>query len=288
MYKETGIVIFSALVALAAAQTAEAELQDLIIDVDMKPGTISSGDALSVTGRVVDHAYHPIRGAEVIVRTGSETARDFTSPDGNFTASFENVTRAPGTYTVNVAAKWYNMTGIESTQFQIRGDASHASHLRYMLDTEEARKYLAADEGDFEKDPIGMALFRHYHGLQDQMMQAERDAAVQDPDELRMEEQRAIAANLTRQAIEERSPSSGVFEGLRYHDYVRGLNPEIRGLVADQLNFTKGIFEQAQEARARIIAGGGTYEEAQKAYLEMLVIPKERLEEFNAQRLADD
>ena len=271
----------------SAIQTSEAELWELIIDLNVEKGAIVSGETLVVTGKVVDHAYKPIRGAEVLIRTGSETTKAFTDPWGVFRGEFEKFERVPGTYTINVVATWYGMTGLETTQVQVKGDASPVSLLQQKLNTDEAIKYLSSNESDFEKDPIGQTLFKYYHGLLQELILENKEAAKPNLDELYVEEQRSIAEDLTEQAIEEYNPSNGVFEGLNYDDYVNSLNPEIQDIVVSQLNFTKNIFEQAQIAKAQIIADGGTYEEAQQAYLEMLSIPKEKLEEFNDQKLKE-
>ena len=288
MYKKVGIVgIFSFLMLISFIQTSEAELWELIIDLNVEKGEIVSGETLVVTGKVVDHAYKPIRGAEVLIRTGSETTKAFTDPWGVFRGEFENFERVPGTYTINVVATWYGMTGLETTQVQVKGDASPVSLLQQKLNTEEARKYLSSNESDFEKDPIGQTLFKYYHGLLQELILENKEAAKPNLDELHVEEQRSIAEDLAEQAIEEYNPSYGVFEGLNYENYVSSLNPEIQDIVVAQLNFTKNIFEEAQLVRAQIIADGGTYDEAQQAYLEMLAIPKEKLEEFNDQKLEE-
>lgn len=112
-------------------------------------------------------------------------------------------------------------------------------------------------------------------------------AAKPNLDELHVEEQRNIAKKLEEQAIEKYNPGYGIFDGLNYDYYVNSQNPEMQDIVSSQLNFTKNIFEQAQIVKAQIIADGGTYEEAQQAYLETLSIPKEKLEEFNAQKLEE-
>ena len=271
----------------SAMQTSEAELWELIIDLNVEKGAIVSGETLVVTGKVVDHAYKPIRGAEVLVRTGSETTKAFTDPGGVFRGEFENFERVPGTYTINVVATWYGMTGLETTQVQVKGDASQVSLLQQKLDTEEARKYLSSHESDFEKNPIGQTLFKYYHGLLQELILENKEAMQPNLDELYVEEQRSIAEELKEQAIEEYNPGYGIFDGLNYEYYVSSLNPEIQDIVSSQLNFTKNIFEQAQIVKAQIIADGGTYEEAQQAYLEMLSIPKEKLEEFNDQKLEE-
>ena len=58
---------------ISIIQTSEAELWELIIDLNVAKGAIVSGETLVVTGKVVDHAYKPIRGAEVFIRTGSRS-----------------------------------------------------------------------------------------------------------------------------------------------------------------------------------------------------------------------
>ncbi|MHA7733672.1 peptidase associated/transthyretin-like domain-containing protein [Nitrosopumilus sp. S6] len=288
MYKKAGIVgIFSFLMLFSVVQTSEAELWELIIDLNVEKGAIVSGETVVVTGKVVDHAYKPIRGAEVLIRTGSETTKAFTDPWGVFKGEFKDFERVPGTYTINVIATWYGMTGLETTQFQVKGDASPVSLLQQKLDTEEARKYLSSEESKFEKDPIGQTLFKYYHGLLQELILENKKALQPNEDELYVEEQRVIAEDLTEQAIEEYNPSNGVFEGLNYEDYVNNLHPEIRDIVISQLNFTKNLFEEAQIVREQIIANGGTYEEAQQAYLEMLSVPREKLEEFNDQKLEE-
>ncbi|WP_428324326.1 carboxypeptidase regulatory-like domain-containing protein [Nitrosopumilus sp.] len=288
MYKKAGIVgLFSILMIFSTIQTSEAELSELVIDLQVEKGAIVSGETLSVTGKVVDHAYKPIRGAEVLVRTGSETTKTFTDPWGVFKADFENFERVPGMYTINVIATWYEMTGLETSQIQVKGDASPVSLLQQKLDTNEAKKYLSANESDFEKDPIGQMLFKYYHGLLQELILENREALQPNEEELYVEEQRSVAEGLTEQAIEEYNPRYGIFEGLRYESYISNLDSEIQDIIVMQLNFTKNIFENAQIVKAQIIANGGTYDEAQQAYLEMLSVPKEKLEEFNDQKLKE-
>ncbi|AFS80636.1 hypothetical protein NKOR_03710 [Candidatus Nitrosopumilus koreensis AR1] len=288
MYKKAGIVgIFSFLMLFSYVQTSEAELWELIIDLNVEKGAIVSGETVVITGKVVDHAYKPIQGAEVLLRTGSETTKAFTDPWGVFRAEFRDFDKVPGTYTVNAIATWYAMTGLETTQFQVKGDFSPVSLLQAKLNTEQAAKYLSSNESDFEKDPIGQTLFKYYHGLLKQLLLEDKKSLEPIADELYLEEQRAIADDAKEQAVEEFKPGYGVFTGYKYDNYVNSLNPKIKDLVSSQLNFTKNLFEEAQKVRIQILAEGGTYEEAQKAYLEMLTIPKEKLEQFNNEKLEE-
>lgn len=265
--------------------TSQAELWEFIVEVNVENGIVYSGDTVVVTGRVVDHAYEPTRGVEVLIRAGSDTTKAFTTPDGHFRGEFENFQRVPGIYIVNVVASWYGMTGLSSTEFQVKGDATPVSALQQKLSTEEAIKYLSSNESDFEKDPIGQTLFKYYHGLLDELIQEQKEANEPNEEQIFIEEQRVIADALKEQAIEEYDPGYGTYEGYRYDDYIAGLNPEIKELVIEQLNFTKNSFLEAQEVKQEMLANGSTYDEAMQAYFEMLAIPKSTIDQFNEKYL---
>jgi len=287
VFKNKAVVIglFSFLMLFSFIPTSEAELWELVIDVNVQKGAIYSGESQVITGKVVDHAYKPMRGVEVFIRAGADTTIAFTNPEGLFSAVFKDFQRIPGTYSVNVIASWYGMTGLTSTQFQVKGDVSPVSALQEKLSTEEARKYLGSQESDFEKNPIGQTLFKYYHGLLDELIIEQKQAREPIAEQIYLEQQRRIAEDLRNQAIEFYNPSAGTYEGHQYDDYINSLNPEIRDLIASQLNFTKNTFEEAQKTRDEILANGGTYEEARQVFLDMISIPREVLEQFNQKSL---
>ena len=171
-------------------QTSEAELWELIIDMSVEKGVIHSGETVVVTGKVVNHAYKPIRGAEVFIRAGAETTKVFTDPWGDFRGEFKDFQRIPGTYSINVISTWYGMTGLTSDQFQVKGDFSPVSALQEKLSTDEARKYLGSKESDFEKNPIGQTLFKYYHGSLDKLTLEQKDASNLQADQLFIEQQK--------------------------------------------------------------------------------------------------
>lgn len=262
-------------------QTSEAELLELIVELNVENEVIQSGETVVITGKVVNHAYKPIRGAEVFIRTGVETTKVFTDPWGDFKVEFKNFQRIHGTYTVNVISSWYGMIGLTSAQFQVKGDISPVSTLQEKLSTDEARKYLGSKESDFEKNPIGQTLFKYYHGLLDKLTLEQKEASKPQADQLFIEQQRKIANDLREKAIGEFKPGFGTYGGYQYESYISGLNPEIRDTIINQLNFTKNTFEEAQKSRNEVIANGGTLKEARQAYLDMISMPKEILEDFN-------
>ena len=261
--------------------TSQAELWEFVIELNMEKGIVYSGDTVVVTGKVVDHAYKATRGVEVLVRTGADTTKAFTDPNGVFRAEFKDFQRVPGTYSVNVVASWYGMTGLASTEFQVKGDSTPVSLLQQKLSTDEARKYLGAKESDFERNPIGQTLFKYYHGLLDELILKNKEAIQPSADQIFVEQQRKIAEELRKEAIEFYKPGAGTYEGLQYEDYIRSLNPEIQDLVREQLNYTKNTFINAQIIRDEILANGGTIEEARQAYFDLIAIPKETIEQFN-------
>jgi len=283
--KAVVIGLFSLLMVFSFIPASQAELWELVIDLNVEKGVINPGETVVVTGTIVDHAYKPIRGAEVFIRAGSDTTKAFTDIDGTFKGEFKDFQRIPGTYIVNVIGSWYGMTGMASTQFQVTGDVTPVSALQEKLSTDEAIKYLSANESDFEKNPIGQTLFNYYHGLLEELRLEKIENMKPSEHQIFVEEQRKIAEELRNQRIEEFDPGAGTYGGYRYDDYIKGINPEIRDLVISQLEFTKNKFEEAQKFRDEILANGGTYEEARQAYLDTLSIPKEKLEEFNQEKL---
>jgi len=275
------IGLFSFLMLFSFIPSSQAELWEFVVELDMEKGVVHSGDTVVVTGRIVDHAYEPTRGVEVLIRTGADTTKAFTDTDGTFRGEFVDFQRVPGTYIVNVVASWYGMTGLSSTEFQVKGDANPISILQQQLSTDQAREYLGSNESDFEKNPIGQTLFKYYHGLHDQLMAEKKEANKPIAEQIFLEQQRRIAENLRNQAIEEYKPGHGTYGGYQYENYIAGLDPEIRDLVVNQLDFTQSNFSDAQKIRDEILENGGTYEEARQAYLDRLTIPKEILEKFN-------
>ena len=265
--------------------TSYAELWELVIEVNVEKGVIYSGEPVIITGKVTDQAYKPIRGAEVFIKAGSYTTKAFTDPWGVFRGEIKSFERIPGTYIVNVIGSWYGMTGLSSAEFQVKGDVSPVSVLQEKLATDEARKYLSSNESDFEKNPIGQTLFKYYHGLLDKLTLEQKIAQKPLEEKIFVEQQRLIAENLRNKAIAEFNPGSGIYEGIRYDNYIDSLNPEIKKLIISQLNVTKNNFKEAQKIRDEILANGGTDEEARQAYMSKISIPKEILEEFNQEKI---
>ena len=287
MYRNKVLVagLFGLLLIFSFIPTSQAELYELIIEVGVEKGIVYSGDQVIVTGRVVDHAYQPIAWAEIVIRIGSDTMKRFTKPDGEFRGVFDQVQRIPGTYIVNISASLDEKIGFASTQLQIKGDVVPGMSLQEKLATDEARRYIGAEEDDFEKNPIGQALFKYYQGLLKELVKEKSEAMELDPDKVLIQEQRRIADSLKDQAVTKFKPKTGVYNGAKLDYYLGSLEPKIRELVSNQMNFTNSNFVEAQNIRDEILKNGGTFEEARKAYLDKMSVSRETLEQFNKDQL---
>ena len=95
MFDNKAIVVglFSIMMVFSFATTVEAELWDFIIDLNLEKGVIYPGEDLVISGKVVDHAYDGVRGAEVLVKVGADSTKVFTNPYGEFKAKFDNFER---------------------------------------------------------------------------------------------------------------------------------------------------------------------------------------------------
>ena len=276
-----GVSIFAILIFTSFVPNSEAKLWEILIDLEMEKTTINSGQPIKISGIAIDHAYQPITEANVLIRTGADTMKTQTNPQGEFSVEFTDFKRVSGTYIINVIISSDGRTGIASTEFKVLGESSPVLSLQEKLSTDEARNYLASKSSDFEQDPIGMTLFKHYHGLLKELVEEKKKEQNKAREQMKLEEQRNVADEIKQEDFKNANPGYGVFDGYKYEQYMNSLNPEIRKTIEVQLEFTKKMFLDAQEIKNEILANGGTYEEARKAYLEKISISKETLEEFN-------
>ena len=275
----------SLLIITSFVSTSEAKLWELIIQVNVEKGTVHQGESAIVTGKIVDHSYNPVIDAEVNLRAGIDTKKTLTDKEGAFRVEFEDIQRIPGTYTINIIATSDGKIGLTSTEFHVNGETSPVVILQDKLATDEAIKYLSANKEDFSKNPIGQVLYNYYQGLLEKLLEEKRKPNNEIIEKMKMAQERKIAEDLRKKAIEEFDPKDGTYQGYSYEEYIRNLNPEIKDIVSSQINFTKNTFEEAQQLKDEIIANGGTYEEARQAYLDKISMSKEKLEEFNQEKI---
>ena len=93
-----GVPLFALLIMTSFVPNSQAELWELVVDLDIEKAVIQSGEIVKISGIVVDHAYQPISDAEVLIRSGSDTAKTQTDSQGKFTVEFTEFKRISGTY----------------------------------------------------------------------------------------------------------------------------------------------------------------------------------------------
>lgn len=278
----------SLLILISVIPNSDAELWDLIVNVNVEKKAIHPGETVTVKGKIVDHSNNPVKGAEVNLRTSGDIVKIFTNSEGLFRGEFKNFQKTPGTYTINVIAVLEGKTGLTSTEVHVNGEISPVIMLEEKLSTKEATKYLNSKITDFEKDPIGQMLYNYYQNMYHELQEEKKKPISGLAEKIKINQERKISEKLREDAIDEFNPRAGTYQGYSYERYVNGLDPKIRDIVSEQLNFTKNTFKEAQQLRDEIIANGGTYEEARKAYLEKISIPKEELENFNQEKMNKD
>ena len=278
----------SLLILISVIPASDAELWDLIVNVNVEKKAIHPGETIVVKGKILDHSNNPVKGAEVNLRTSGDVINIFTNSEGLFRGEFKNFQKIPGTYTINVIAVSEGKTGLTNTEFHVNGEISQVTILEEKLSTKEAIKYLNSEIVDFERNPIGQMLYNYYQKIYQELQEEKKKPISGLAEKIKLNQEREISEKLRQEAIEEFNPRAGTYQGYSYEKYVNGLDPKIRDIVSDQLNFTKNTFEEAQQLRDEIIANGGTYEEARKAYLEKISIPKEELEKFNQEKMNKD
>jgi len=269
-----GILGFSLL--FSNLPLSESVLWDLIIDVKLEQSPLFVGDIPVVSVSVIDHASKPVSGAEVKVRLYTDSITILTDTTGSFKVEFSEFDGLPGNYIVNVMATTSDgKIGLASTEFQVKGELLVQTYSEKILSTMEALKYLHASPDDFENDPIGFTLYTYYQNLQAEFLDEINSQAELDREQQLIDEQRELSIEITEQIIEEKNPSAGIYSGWKYDVFVDNLDPSVKDIIVNQLNYTVTVFGEAQAAFDEVISNGGTYQEARLAYYEKASISRE-------------
>jgi len=274
-------VLFSIFVISTSVPSSNAALWDLIIEATVESGPVFQGETPIISGRVTDHASNPIKSAQVHITTGQNSVLTTTDESGLFKIELANFSGIPGTYVVNIIATTSDgKTGMMSTDFQIKGTLTPTSAIEEKLSTQEAIKYLNANPSDFEKDPIGLILYTHYQKLLQEYQDEQKQSDAITNDQRYIDQQKIFSEQLLQKEVDELSPGSGDFSGYKYDRYINNLDPSIKDTIVNQINFTKNLFDEAQQIRNNILEKGGTREEANQAYLEKITISRQTMENF--------
>jgi len=270
------LVTIAVSLVFAVTPLSDAVLWDLVILAEPSKPIYDKNESPVIFGKIVNHAYKPVVGAEVKIRIGSESVLTKTDYDGIFHYEFEEKTRTPGRYVVNIVANdpHDGKIGLTSITLKINGNAID------ILSAEEPKIEFSEDV-DFEKDPIAAILFKYQ-----QEKAAEIEANAKKLQELKqyqefLDEKRRLADKSLQEILELQNPGGSSYIDYWFHDrFVANLDFSVKDIFLVQLNYTTKIWSEAQLAMNKVLESGGTWQEARQAYFEKAAISQQTMEQL--------
>ena len=253
------------------------------------PVPVAGNPALS--GIITDHGGDAVIGANVSVRTLGHTAWLETDEHGRFAYSFNETTTTPGLHSVLIHATADGLggekTGFADITYRVEGGSGLSAEEK-ILATEDARKYLNANENDFTNDLVGSLLYEYYNDLyQVHLEKIAREQQLQEQND-QLLKNRAIALNETNNLIDDNEMRIDQASKYSYEKLISNTDPSIRDDVIHQINYTMTAFQEAQDAIKLIQESGESYEDAVDIYSENNPLSRETLEMILAGYSYDD
>lgn len=271
-----GLLAFSIITPYVHAET---KLWDLQIQIHVENIVLLEGDMPIISGRVTDQASNPVANAQVRVLVGAESQFTSTDENGDFKVAMVEFSGVPGVHIINVMVTAEDgRMGIDSGNFQVRGEISPSTVTQKRLSTQEAIKYLNSTRDEHANNPIGIRLFDYYQNLNQKLLSEKQlEKTLKQYDES-MNEKRSITDESLLAAIEAKKPGSGYIKGRQFNEMLGKIDSERQGIISNQLNYTANNFIEAKMIRDQILNSGGSVEEARKAYFEKLAMPRSMME----------
>lgn len=264
------------MVLLPLAISSEAVLWDLIIDVTVENNGLFQGESPIISGVVTDHAGKPVDSTKIHIRAGQDSVFLTTNETGQFKVKLYDFDRIPGNYIVNVKGiSPDGKTGLATVKFQVKGNLQPFSASEQQLSTPEAKKYLNINPEDIKGNPIATKIYNYYKNIHENYLQEKKLAEDITKEQIFIQEQKRLAKESLQKAIAEKRPGAGVYSGYKYQEFVENLDPSVKGIIENQLNYTKDTFAEAQIAMSKVLENGGTEKEARKVYLSKLGTTKD-------------
>jgi hypothetical protein len=255
------------LLLTSVATASAAQLWDLIVSVKSEKSQINLNDKPVVFGTVLNQAMKPVPDADIRISFANISVNTKTDSDGNFRQEFENQTMS-GLFYVNVYAKSGSQIGIAKTSIKIGEERPTFNEMYYRSNLYEntplPNEYAKLEQKQYQK-------FVEHQNLQKQK-QSEIELKM-----LYLQKQKNIAQQLLEDAIKERGIGAGILSDKDQNQYLAKVDPRARNAISAQLNYTKQIFAEAQQAMKEVLDNGGSLQDARKAYFEKLTVTKDEL-----------
>lgn len=283
---KTFVVLFGifTLFLIPGIASSESTLWDLLISANVENDPLLQGENPIVTGQVINHAGKPVSNVDVKIRLDVQSAVVTTDETGSFYHEFVGLELLPGTHIINIMGTSLDeKIGLASTQFQVKGELAVSSQTSKLLQTPEAIKYLNAKASDFENDSIGLTLFNYYQELQRKFVLQESIQKNLVEQEYILDQHRKVSTELSQKIIDEKNPGAGTYSGWKKDVFVDNLDPSVKGIIKNQLNYTLNVFSEAQKAMNAVLENGGTMKEAREAYFAKATISREVMNELTVE-----
>jgi hypothetical protein len=253
---------------LASVTTASAaQLWDLVVSAKAEKTQININERPVIFGTVLNHAMKPVSDADVRISFANISVNTKTDFDGNFRHEFANQT-VSGLFSVNVYVKSGSMIGIAKTSIKIGQERPTFDEVYYKSSLYE-RAQLPNGYDKLEQK-------QYQKFVEQQNLQKQKQAEI----ELKMmylQKQKSVAQQRLEDALKEKPVGAGILSDKDQKEYLAKVDPRIRTAISAQLNYTKQLFADAQNAMKEVLDNGGSLQDAKKAYFEKLTVTKNEL-----------
>lgn len=273
-------------VIVSQSVNADATLWDLIILANVEKSQLLVGESPIVFGKVVNHAEKSVSNSEITIRIGSTTIATKTDYDGTFRYELSEFQSIPGHYIAFISAKSPDgRIGYTSLELDIRGDIV-ISQTANIINTPEAQFYLNSNPENFSNDPIATKLYNYYQIQYEKLLKEENSIKKINAYQDFLNQQKVISQEFKQKEMELKKPGAGTYNGRNYNVFVDNLDPSVQEIMKNQLNHTRIMFQDAQNAMDEVLKQGGTMTEARNAYFEKAKISREQMEKLTKPHLS--
>lgn len=260
---------------LGSAYASSATLWDFMVKAEFEAPHIEINEKPVILGTVLDHASKPVSDAQVKIRFSTTAANTTTDSAGKFRVELPQQ-QIPGLFSVTVHVVKNNQKGFTTTTLRVGSELSSFDEIYY----KNAAQNNTKDNIPNSHQILKLKNYEKFLSQQNKKLQKQIDVAVKKQI---LEEKRAASAVQLQKDIMEKGVAAGIYGEKAQHQYLSRLNPAAKDNIAQQLNFTKQVYQQAKDAMKSVLDNGGSLEDARKAYYAKLAVSKEELIKINQQ-----
>jgi hypothetical protein len=267
-------VLLTAILLGNATAASAATPWDLIVRANIEQAEVSINERPVVFGTVLDQIARPVSGVEVRISFSDQSATVTTDSEGSFRYEFGKQ-YMPGTFSVNIFAKLEDKKGFAKLTLKIGKESTTFNEIYYSSDE------FSGNKTALPNDPYAAIKLKHLKEFIEEQNKLKQKQMNIEAKKIVLQEKRSLAQLMLEEALRERPVGAGVFSDAQHERYMATIDPRIKDQISYQLNYTKQLRAEAQQAMKAILDNGGSLEDARKAYFEKLSVTKEELLEVN-------